>query len=342
MKCEYGCGNEAKYFLKRAKKWCCSKSYNSCPVARNKNRLANLGEKNHNYGKKCLENTKLKISKANKNNIPWNKNKKNIYSQETINKMKESMKGRIPWNKGKTFSNDTKKKISSSLKGNVPWNKGRKRSLETKKKISIANTGKKRSLKTIINHKEKIKGIKNPNWKGGYHKSGIPLFEVYYDKLTIEENPKRDIFDRNILTVVCANSGCDSRFIPKLSEVVERIRCLKGTQNGECRIYCSEECKNSCSIFRKVKFQKKHPLINEKVYTESEYNQFREFVLERDNYKCQYCGEVAEHVHHEKPQKLEPFFSLDPDYAWSCCKKCHYKNGHKDECSTGMLSKKIC
>lgn len=36
MKCEYGCNQEAKYQLDN-KKWCCSKSRNSCPELRRKN-----------------------------------------------------------------------------------------------------------------------------------------------------------------------------------------------------------------------------------------------------------------------------------------------------------------
>ncbi len=52
--------------------------------------------------------------------------------------------------------------------------------------------------------------------------------------------------------------------------------------------------------------------------------------------------EKTEHMHHIKPQKLEPFFSLDPDYCIACCSKCHYEKGHKDECGTGKLSKLIC
>ena len=44
---------------------------------------------------------------------------------------------------------------------------------------------------------------------------------------------------------------------------------------------------------------------------------------------------------HKQPQKLEPFFTLDPDLAWSICKKCHFKYGHKDECSIGNLIREV-
>jgi len=50
----------------------------------------------------------------------------------------------------------------------------------------------------------------------------------------------------------------------------------------------------------------------------------------------------AEHVHYERPQKLESFYALDPDLAWSVCKKCYYKYGHVNECSTNELAKRIC
>ncbi len=70
-----------------------------------------------------------------------------------------------------------------------------------------------------------------------------------------------------------------------------------------------------------------------------EYNTCKEEVFKRDDGLCVYCGVKVEHI---RPQKLEPFFSLDPDYCISVCSKCHYKYGHKDECSTGNLAQIIC
>ena len=42
-----------------------------------------------NLGKKQTEESKLKIKKSKKGQIPWNKGKINIYSQETLEKMRE-------------------------------------------------------------------------------------------------------------------------------------------------------------------------------------------------------------------------------------------------------------
>ena len=345
MLCEYGCGNKAKYFLKRPKKWCCSKSYNSCPTSRKKNKESHLGEKNHRYRKHCSEETKNKISQSNKGNIPWNKDKTDVYSDETLQLMSDEKKGQIPWNKGvkNCFSKDTTKRISESLKGHIPWNKGRLLSIEEKNNISISTKGKKRSKEFKNKLHKRMTNSGNINWKGGYSKNGVPTYNAYASKLTVDENPERDLLDMNILTVICYT--CKKRFIPSLSAVSERVRCLNGTQNGECRLYCSDECKSECSIFNKSLYQVDHPKKKTEIYTQEEYNIWKQSVLGQDNYECQMCGSKENlHCHHIIPVKLEPMFALDPDNGIVLCQECHYKYGHKTgtECSTGNLANKIC
>lgn len=60
-----------------------------------KNMRANDGENNPMHGKHHSEKTKKKISETHKNQKPWNKDKKNIYSEEIIQKMSNAKKGRI-------------------------------------------------------------------------------------------------------------------------------------------------------------------------------------------------------------------------------------------------------
>lgn len=64
-----------------------------------KMRIANLGKDNPNYGKKCSEETKKKMSRTHKKlshtlssyfqkgNIPWNKDKKSCFTKEVIKKI---------------------------------------------------------------------------------------------------------------------------------------------------------------------------------------------------------------------------------------------------------------
>ena len=59
----------------------------------------NLGDNNPFYGQHHTDETKAKISAANKNRVPWNKGK--TYSEESRAKMSAAKKGKsVPWNKG--------------------------------------------------------------------------------------------------------------------------------------------------------------------------------------------------------------------------------------------------
>lgn len=73
------------------------------------------------------ETTKAKLSEINMGHE---------VSEETRNKISQSLNGNVPWNKGKTdvYSEETKKQISASLVG-------RPLPQETRKKISVATTG---------------------------------------------------------------------------------------------------------------------------------------------------------------------------------------------------------
>ncbi len=219
--------------------------------------------------------------------------------------------------KGRVVSEDTRKKMSDFQSGKIV-------SIETRKRISKSRLG-------------RFTGKDNPNWKGGYFSDGIPLYDNFSGKLV--EDIRRNKDDKNILEVKCSYNKCNKWFVPKLSDVYHRIESLNDIDGmGESNLYCSERCKKICSRFglNHDPFEMKE---NNLIYTDHEYKTFRKFVLERDNYKCQYCGKQAKHIHHERPQKLEPFFALDPDLAWSVCRKCHYEKGHKKgtQCSTGNL-----
>ena len=100
------------------------------------------GENNPFYGKNHTEQTKESISKANKNNIPWNKGKTGIYSKEhreiiskthknkkLTNEQKKAIskktKGKNNPFHNKKHSQQTKQIISNKHKGRTPWNKGK-------------------------------------------------------------------------------------------------------------------------------------------------------------------------------------------------------------------------
>ena len=251
----------------------------------------------------------------------------------------------------RSFSQETKLKISNKLKGNKN-SLGYKHTNTAKEKIKNYNLGKTLTDKTKNKIKKSLEGHKVANitrYKIKYAnkltilkiKNKHPLFSKIEEMRYNPDKPgKREI------QVHCKNHNCPNSkehggwFTPTYSQLYERIRQIENKDgNGGAYFYCSKECKDECPLFH---LQSDPFKTLQAFYTQSEYQTFRNFVLKRDGYKCQYCGEKAEHVHHERPQKLEPFFALDPDLAWSVCKECHYKYGHKDECSTGNLSNRIC
>lgn len=93
-------------------------------------------------GFKLSKESREKISNSLKGNIPWNKNKTEIYSKETLDLMSNKKKGSIPWNKGKTvqYSEETRLKLSIERSGIEPWNKGLKNiySDETRSQMSMS------------------------------------------------------------------------------------------------------------------------------------------------------------------------------------------------------------
>ncbi len=319
MICEYGCGGEAKYFFKCVKKWCCESHWAKCP------------QKRKEISKKSTECKKPKkiitkelcsygcgqIAKYQYKNGKWCCSKNWEKCPAVCKKTSERMKGKNNPMFGKQFSESHRQKLSNTRQGPNHPRFGKK--LSEKQKIKIGNASR-HSLKRLENR--------------------YPVF------FRIEDLREHPITKK--IQVRCKNHNCKNSkeqngwFTPTYIQLYERIRAIE-RQSGfeENNFYCCNQCKKECPLY-KSKNRILTNIIKPNYYTTEEYNIWRQEVLIRADNKCEYCGEKATHCHHIKPQKLEPFFSLDPDFGLACCKKCHYEKGHNDECSTGQLAQKIC
>jgi 5-methylcytosine-specific restriction endonuclease McrA len=300
--CNYGCGRIAKYKFANGK-FCCSKNIAKCPAIKKQRSISH-----RNFFKN--EETEDKEKRIEKHKIIWSKERKEEARKKSI----------IQW------QNPEHKKLQSKIKKEYYRNESNQKKKQRYKKIKNGWTIDKKKQARI-----------NRLLTSEVIKKRYPFFAKVEE---IKDGPNPGEY-----FVHCKNHNCNKSkekngwFLTSYRKIYERIRALENPNGNDGQyLYCSNECKYNCILWN----IKKDPLkTKSKCYSYSEYQTFRKFVLERDNYECQFCGKKATDVHHERPQKLEPFFALDPDFAWSCCEKCHYEKGHPKgtECSIGNIIK---
>jgi len=172
-----------------------------------------------------------------------------------------------------------------------------------------------------------------------YTSNNIPV----YDKYTKQLEPygitcKRNKEDSNVLEVKC--TYCDSWYIPTLSSVKSKIKCINGKGSGECNLYCSIECKQACPTYRQVLYPKGY-----KTNTSREVQPaLRKLVLKRDNYTCQRCSttDTILHCHHYEGIEVNPIESADADNCITLCKACHNEIHKADKCGIKQYQRKEC
>jgi len=179
--------------------------------------------------------------------------------------------------------------------------------------------------KKRLDHSKRMSGRNNPNWKNGFREKKLASYDVFAYQIKWCEDVKRNEIDKRVLDIKC--TYCGEFFTPSLSQVQGRISSLNGYSKGEHRIYCSDNCKQECSIFYRKNYPKGF-----KISTSREVQpELRQLVLKRDNYTCQKCNkhknklEVGLHCHHLEGIRWEPLESADIDKCLTLCKKCHKK-----------------
>lgn len=194
--------------------------------------------------------------------------------------------------------------------------------------LTTGNTKSCGCLRTKRNKERR--GSKNNHWKGGVTKKNIALYSTFHHKLTPVEETR--IWPRfsDRLQVRCYK--CREWFHPLRTQVDARVAVLYGKSTGESNFYCSDECKKSCSVYRRSSYlissvpPSKRPLIDP-IWTK--------MVLERDNYTCQICDrthlEVKIHAHHIESAALNPILANDVDNGIAICKDCHYRKIHSQK-----------
>jgi hypothetical protein len=177
-----------------------------------------------------------------------------------------------------------------------------------------------------------LTGKNHPQWKGGYFAKKLPLYETYMPQIAYAEECRQDPSDKKVLQVKC--TYCGKWFTPTTTQVGERVRCLNGTQMGEGRLYCSNQCKQECPIFNRIH----HPKGFKPATSREVQPELRQMRFKIDNHTCQKCEKHQDeldsglHCHHIEGVRWEPIESADLDKVITLCKKCHIKTHKKEGC----------
>lgn len=181
---------------------------------------------------------------------------------------------------------------------------------------------KERHIKNKVTEREKSAAYYQRNkvsksQKSKSYHSSPAKYDIHFDKLTVEEEP-RIAADGVLLEVKC--KYCGKYFTPTNVMALSRRQSLSGEVNGDNFMYCSEDCKASCPIYKQRKYPKDYKRIN--VRDVDPY--VRKLCFERDNWECQICGSIeALHCHHIEGYTQNMILSNDVTNCITLCKSCH-------------------
>jgi hypothetical protein len=134
---------------------------------------------------------------------------------------------------------------------------------------------------------------------------------------------------------------CGKWYFPLIKSIQSRSFALNkriGNGSTENRLYCSEECKQACPIYKKILYQVGHPKNFEDTSSREVQPELRQMVFKRDNYICQKCNkfqgdlDVPLHCHHIEGVRWEPLESADIDKCMTVCQHCHIKIHKQEDC----------
>ncbi len=165
----------------------------------------------------------LGLIMVSKGNIPWNKGKTGIYSEETRKKLSGAHKGQIPWCTGKKLSEEHKKNLSLSHKGKPSWNKGKKTDKPSWMK------GKHHTQEAI--EKNRLAHLGKPPWNKGLQ---VTLHHTEEAKLKIKESRAKQVFPiKDSLPEIKLQN-----FLKQLNIEFSPHKYMKGIKNGyQCDIF---------------------------------------------------------------------------------------------------------
>ena len=333
--CDYGCGLRAEYELVN-NMLCCNEHFQACPVIKKRSGDGQLG-KIQTKSKK-IENLKNKLCDYGcENKAEYELSNGLLCCNESVNSCLNMKKKNSDGNKGKIQIYTKPIKIENPENLLCDYGCG----LRAEYGFSNGNIYCNEHW-ILCPAKKHLVTYSIEQWYEKY-----PTFAREEELRYNPDKPKEKEIQGHCKNSNCINSKEQNGWFTlskyQFGYRVFSLEHSKGNDGGY--FYCCEECKQQCPLYNLHGDPLAIPANS--LYTQAEYETFKQEVLKKDNYICHFCGEEkATIVHHTRTQKLEPFFALDPDYGISVCEDCHHfihrskeKGG---ECSTGHLASIIC
>lgn len=155
---------------------------------------------------------------------------------------------------------------------------------------------------------------------------GPAPYNTYYNQLTVEEEPICG--ENGELVVKC--SKCGEYYIPILTKVIQRITSLKGQQTGESRLYCSDKCRNECSIYHAKSFPKGLRSVSVASRCNQQLNKKQLLDLQLDEFGYNFCEKCGKEklrkeliIHHNSQVSKYPEEADNMAHQILVCKGCH-------------------
>ena len=172
-------------------------------------------------------------------------------------------------------------------------------------------------------------------------KRNLPAkYDTYAERISFIDSVRRHPKDQKILQVKC--KYCGKWTTPTRDQINTRIYVLRNKTGVECNIYCSDECKEKCPVFRsRTDYQLN---INPKVETRNRMQiGLRKFFVKEfgEPNICEICGETFNSkdliLHHKIPVAEVHIFEADIDNLIWVCQNCHQKIHSKQGCKVSDL-----
>lgn len=128
---------------------------------------------------------------------------------------------------------------------------------------------------------------------------------------------------------------CNNWFTPTNGQVYDRLDAINNKTGGQ-NLYCSDNCKNLCPIYRQEKYPKDLKPIRQEVPL-----WLKDAVKEMHDYHCYRCGQKFDErdlvTHHLEPYVVMPQLAMDINNIVPLCVECHKQAHQKDGCRLGQL-----